>query len=167
MSESWTRKRGHRPHPGRPGTGPGRPSWRWVGVVLAGTTLLSSCVTDKIKNLGHDLTSIDDIDEEDRIPEGQVSRDKIRTYYKTARDPRQYWITVYSSEAGPVFVGAHRVHAGQSAEVKMLSESGLPHDRTYEVLLSINNEPYGTGVGRNKKEAQQNAARRVLRKLQD
>ncbi len=47
----------------------------------------------------------------------------------------------------------------------VLSESGPPHDRRYRVLLSIANEPYGTGIGRNKKEAQQNAARIALRKL--
>ncbi|UCD57323.1 MAG: ribonuclease III [Candidatus Hydrogenedentota bacterium] len=47
----------------------------------------------------------------------------------------------------------------------VLSESGPPHERTYEVLLTINNEAYGNGRGRNKKEAQQNAARTALRKL--
>lgn len=48
----------------------------------------------------------------------------------------------------------------------VISEIGPPHDRTYEVLLRINDEPYGTGRGRNKKEAQQDAARLALRKLQ-
>lgn len=48
----------------------------------------------------------------------------------------------------------------------ILSESGLPHDRTYEVLLTINDEPYGSGIGRNKKEAHQNAARDALKKLE-
>ena len=48
----------------------------------------------------------------------------------------------------------------------VLSESGPPHDRIYEVSLTIGNEPYGVGTGRNKKEAQQSAARVALRKLQ-
>ena len=49
----------------------------------------------------------------------------------------------------------------------VLNESGPPHDRRYKVLLSIGGEPFGTGIGRNKKEAQQNAARIALRKLQE
>jgi len=48
----------------------------------------------------------------------------------------------------------------------VVSEDGPPHDRIYEVLLRINDESYGTGRGRNKKEAQQDAARRALKKLQ-
>jgi ribonuclease-3 len=48
----------------------------------------------------------------------------------------------------------------------VVSEVGPPHDRIYEVLLRINDEPYGTGRGRNKKEAQQDAARIALKKLQ-
>jgi ribonuclease-3 len=46
------------------------------------------------------------------------------------------------------------------------SESGPPHERTYEVLLTIEDEPYATGRGRNKKEAQQKAACEALKKLQ-
>jgi ribonuclease-3 len=49
----------------------------------------------------------------------------------------------------------------------IVSETGPPHDRTYEVSLTIAKEPYGTGKGRNKKEAQQKAARAALIKLQD
>lgn len=49
----------------------------------------------------------------------------------------------------------------------VLNESGPPHERTYEVQITIKDEPYGTGRGRNKKEAQQKAARDALRKLQN
>jgi len=49
----------------------------------------------------------------------------------------------------------------------VLNESGPPHDRVYEISLSIGGEPYGIGKGRNKKEAQQKAALIALRKLQD
>jgi ribonuclease-3 len=49
----------------------------------------------------------------------------------------------------------------------VLKESGPPHDRTYTVSLTIDGELYGTGVGRNKKDAQQIAARNALRKLQN
>lgn len=47
----------------------------------------------------------------------------------------------------------------------VLSESGPPHERIYEVALFIKDEPYGAGSGPNKKEAQQNAARAALEKL--
>jgi ribonuclease-3 len=47
----------------------------------------------------------------------------------------------------------------------VLSETGPPHDRVYEVSLSIAKVPYAIGIGRNKKEAQQMAARKALRKL--
>jgi len=48
----------------------------------------------------------------------------------------------------------------------ILSEAGPPHDRTYEVSLTIASEPYGVGKGQNKKDAQQRAARMALKKLQ-
>jgi ribonuclease-3 len=47
----------------------------------------------------------------------------------------------------------------------VLTETGPPHDRVYEVSLSIAKAPYAVGIGRNKKEAQQMAARKALRKL--
>jgi len=49
----------------------------------------------------------------------------------------------------------------------VVRESGPPHDRTYDVLLTIKDEPYGIGTGRNKKEAQQNAARAALKKMEE
>jgi ribonuclease-3 len=49
----------------------------------------------------------------------------------------------------------------------VINESGPPHDRTYDVLLTIKDQPYGVGAGRNKKEAQQNAARKALERFDD
>ena len=49
----------------------------------------------------------------------------------------------------------------------VISETGPPHDRIYEISLTIAKEPYGIGKGRNKKDAQQKAARAALIKLQD
>jgi ribonuclease-3 len=49
----------------------------------------------------------------------------------------------------------------------VVSELGPPHERTYEVVLTINGKQYGAGLGQNKKEAQQNAARNALLKLQE
>jgi len=44
----------------------------------------------------------------------------------------------------------------------VLSEEGPPHDRRYEVRISIGNREYGVGRGRSKKQAQQDAARVAL-----
>ncbi len=48
----------------------------------------------------------------------------------------------------------------------VIGETGPPHDRIYEVSITIAREPYGIGKGRNKKDAQQKAARAALIKLQ-
>jgi ribonuclease-3 len=44
-------------------------------------------------------------------------------------------------------------------------ESGPDHKKVFEVRLFIKDEPYGTGIGRTKKEADQRAAREALEKL--
>jgi ribonuclease-3 len=49
----------------------------------------------------------------------------------------------------------------------VVREEGPPHDRTYEVAVTIDDVEYAVGTGRNKKEAQQNAARDALQKLQE
>lgn len=46
----------------------------------------------------------------------------------------------------------------KSVEYKVVSETGPAHDRTYEVDVVIDNIIYGHGVGKSKKEAEQNAA---------
>jgi ribonuclease-3 len=47
----------------------------------------------------------------------------------------------------------------------VLSESGPDHQKTFEVQLSIKGSVYGRGIGRSKKEAEQQAARQALEKL--
>ena len=46
----------------------------------------------------------------------------------------------------------------KSVEYKVVNEMGPAHDRTYEVDVVIDNITYGHGVGKSKKEAEQNAA---------
>jgi len=41
-------------------------------------------------------------------------------------------------------------------------ETGPDHEKTFEVNLSIHGDVVGTGVGRTKKEAEQQAARQAL-----
>jgi len=50
-------------------------------------------------------------------------------------------------------------------EYRVASESGPDHRKEFTVELSIRGEVYGRGVGRNKKEAEQRAAKEALEKL--
>lgn len=47
----------------------------------------------------------------------------------------------------------------------VLTESGPDHQKTFEVQISIKGDVYGRGIGRSKKEAEQQAAREALEKL--
>lgn len=49
---------------------------------------------------------------------------------------------------------------------KMVSESGPDHNKTFEVHLFIRSELFGKGVGKSKKQAEQNAAGQALIKLE-
>lgn len=48
---------------------------------------------------------------------------------------------------------------------EVLSESGPPHDRTFEVAAVVGSDKVGVGVGRSKKAAEQDAAERALKRL--
>jgi ribonuclease III len=48
----------------------------------------------------------------------------------------------------------------------IMHEEGPDHDRTFTVNVLLNNEPRGTGTGKNKKEAEQAAAGRALERLE-
>jgi len=57
--------------------------------------------------------------------------------------------------------------ARRGAEVtyEVISEEGPPHERTYEVLASVDGRRLGTGSGRSKKHAEQEAARVAVEAL--
>jgi len=50
---------------------------------------------------------------------------------------------------------------------EVVRESGPPHQRSFEISLSIRGQIYGLGCGKSKKEAEQEAAMLALEKLQD
>lgn len=50
-------------------------------------------------------------------------------------------------------------------EYKIINEKGPQNDKTYEVEVYVDNIKYGVGTGRNKKEAEQNAARDAIDKM--
>ncbi|HOX95898.1 MAG TPA: ribonuclease III [Candidatus Woesebacteria bacterium] len=49
-----------------------------------------------------------------------------------------------------------------SPSYRTINEIGPDHDKTFEVTVNINNKETATGVGKNKQEAEQNAAKRAL-----
>jgi ribonuclease III len=51
---------------------------------------------------------------------------------------------------------------GEVVSYDVTAELGPPHDRTFEVLASVGGRPVGTGSGRSKKHAEQQAARAAL-----
>ena len=54
---------------------------------------------------------------------------------------------------------------GEVVDYAVTAEIGPPHDRTFEVLASVVGRPVGTGSGRSKKHAEQEAARTALEML--
>jgi ribonuclease III len=49
----------------------------------------------------------------------------------------------------------------------IIKEEGPDHDRTFTVVVSLSNKKNGTGVGKNKKEAEQAAASKALEQLSE
>ena len=49
---------------------------------------------------------------------------------------------------------------------RLVEEVGPDHDKTFKVNILINNEIYGVGMGKSKKDAEQNAAREALEHLE-
>ena len=48
---------------------------------------------------------------------------------------------------------------------ELLEEHGVPHDKTFIMAIYLDEEEMGTGKGRNKKEAEQSAAKKALQNL--
>ena len=55
---------------------------------------------------------------------------------------------------------------GQTVTYEVTAELGPPHDRTFEVVAMVDGRPVGTGSGRSKKHAEQQAARMALEMLE-
>ncbi len=59
-----------------------------------------------------------------------------------------------------------QAEADKTLSYKLISEKGPEHDKSFEVAVYINDECMATAVGHNKKEAEQQAAYLVLKKMQ-
>ena len=55
--------------------------------------------------------------------------------------------------------------AGSVLKYRVISEEGLPHEKLFKMGVYLNDELIGTGVGKNKKLAQQNSAKDALENL--
>ena len=53
------------------------------------------------------------------------------------------------------------------ARYEVTTEEGPPHERSFEVGVSVDGELVGTGEGRSKKAAEQAAAAEALERLDD
>ena len=54
---------------------------------------------------------------------------------------------------------------GKAVLYEISSEAGPPHDRRFEIRATVAGDEIGSGSGRSKKEAEQEAARRALENL--
>lgn len=48
---------------------------------------------------------------------------------------------------------------------ELIEEAGPPHDRTFKMKVKLGDKEYGEGLGKSKKESEQNAAKEALKKL--
>ncbi len=55
---------------------------------------------------------------------------------------------------------------GELVTYEVTAEHGPPHERTFEVAASVDGRPLGSGSGRSKKHAEQQAAREAVERLQ-
>jgi ribonuclease-3 len=55
----------------------------------------------------------------------------------------------------------------KSLEYEVVSETGPAHDKTFEIVVKIDDIIYGSGVAHSKKEAEQLAAKSALKKAQN
>lgn len=60
-----------------------------------------------------------------------------------------------------------QAETGATLTYQLISESGPEHDKTFEVAVYINDECKATATGHNKKDAEQQAAYLVLKKMQE
>jgi ribonuclease-3 len=55
---------------------------------------------------------------------------------------------------------------GEVVTYTVVREEGPPHDRTFETVADVDGRPLGSGLGRSKKESEQQAARQALEQME-
>jgi len=74
----------------------------------------------------------------------ELDNDELKRDYKTAL--QEHWQA-----------GSHK-----PPKYTVVAETGPDHDKRFEIEVKLAREPYGRGIGRNKKEAEQKAAEKAL-----
>ena len=82
-----------------------------------------------------------------------------------------YKIVIPYVEEKKVFLSDYKSHLQEmvqtekkSLEYVLVSETGPAHDKTFKVNVLVSGIVFGTGVGKTKKEAEQNAAKDAIKK---
>jgi ribonuclease-3 len=83
----------------------------------------------------------------------------LRDAGKIIRDSKH---TNYKSILQEYIQGEYRVHPAY----RVLSEQGPEHEKLFTIEVSVNRKVLGRGIGKNKKEAEQAAARQAVVKLE-
>ena len=90
--------------------------------------------------------------------------------YSVARD-YIYKIVIPYIEKKQVFLSDYKSHLQEmvqterkSLEYVLINETGPAHDKTFTVNVLVDNIIFGTGIGKSKKEAEQNAAKDAIKK---
>lgn len=90
----------------------------------------------------------------------EFAKDYISKYVFPHIDDKKVFFTDYKS-AIKEYGDAEELKISYEIE----SEFGVPHDKTFFISIFINGEKMGTGKGKNKKEAEQAAAKIAMEKL--
>ncbi len=90
--------------------------------------------------------------------------------YDVAKD-YIYKIVVPYIEENKIFLSDYKSHLQEmvqtekkSLEYVLVSETGPAHDKRFKINVLVDNIVFGTGIGKSKKEAEQNAAKDAIKK---
>lgn len=97
-----------------------------------------------------------------------------RGFRKAYKVVKKHALLLLKQVTSDGFYKDYKTHLQETAQTlfkmvpkyRMTDESGPDHDKTFQVNILISGEVYGTGSGKSKKEAEQNAAREALEKLE-
>ena len=95
----------------------------------------------------------------------QVRKVVLRLFAKAIEDARNghYIITDYKTALQEKL----QEHGNIEIRYELIGESGPDHDKTFQTRVVVNGRPQTTGTGKNKKQAEQDAARKMLERNAD
>lgn len=95
-------------------------------------------------------------------------------YEKTFNLIKVYFSPLVSSDSDTLYFRDYKTHLQEICQSRyksipkysLLSESGPEHDKVFEVRMSLSDYFSTTGIGKNKKEAEQEAARKAVESIE-